>query len=75
MSCRYFYTPELPCEAIRAHIHGCCSSCGDWAIDYRNRWTHVGEPCAPRRDGKWTESRGAIEVRFVAGRTPERAAA
>jgi hypothetical protein len=29
----------------------------------------------PRRLGKWTDTRGAVEVRFMAGRTPERAAA
>lgn len=75
MKCWHFCNPEHRCDAIRPHIHGYCSACGEDAIDYRNRWTHVGEPCAPRRLGKWTESHGATEVRFMAGRTPERAAA
>ncbi len=76
MTCQFFFTPEQPCEAVRAHIHGVCSVCGEWAISYhRNRWTHVGEPCAPRRLGKWVADHGAVEARFVAGRTPERAAA
>lgn len=74
MSCRFFFTPEHRCDAVRAHIHSYCSACGDWAIDYRNRWTHIGEPCAPRNLGKWVELHGATEVRFVAG-TPERTAA
>jgi hypothetical protein len=74
MTCLFFYTPEHRCDAIRAHIHGHCSACGDWAIDYRNRWTHVGEPCAARRLGKWVALHGTVEARFVAG-TPVRAAA
>ncbi len=75
MRCWVFYTPEQRCDAIRPHTHGICSACGEPAISYHhNRWTHVNEPCAPRRDGKWVALHGTTEVRFVAG-TPERSAA
>mgnify|MGYP001056019765 CR=1 FL=1 len=76
MKCMFFYNPELRCNITCPHVHGMCSACGDWAVTYFSRWTHVGEPCAPRRDGKWVAERGAdLDVRFVAGRPRSEAAA
>lgn len=74
MRCFFFYTLEERCEAVPSHIHGTCSVCGGWAISYRSRWTHVGEPCAPRRLGKWVAHHGSATPDFVAGRPREEAA-
>jgi len=74
MRCLFFYTLEQRCDVTGPHIHGTCSACGGWAINYWFRWTHVNEPCAPRREGKWVALHGDTNPTFVAGRPREEAA-
>jgi hypothetical protein len=75
MSCRFFYSAEERCGAVRAHVHGHCTVCGQWALNYGDRWTHVGVPCKPRSDGKWVALHGARDTQFRAGWPTQEAAA